>query len=74
MQDIAKTTLPGVDKAIELGIADPDRLRVIGTIYDGYSTLVLIVQTTRFKAAISHAGMVAKPIRTMPAHFAPTSV
>ncbi len=57
MQDIAKTTLPGVDKAIELGIADPDRLGVMGTSYGGYSTLALIVQTTRFKAAISHAGM-----------------
>jgi dipeptidyl aminopeptidase/acylaminoacyl peptidase len=57
MQDIAKTTLPGVDKAIELGIADPERLGVMGTSYGGYSTLALIVQTTRFKAAISHAGM-----------------
>ena len=57
MQDIAKTVMPGVDKAIELGIADPERLGVMGRSYGGYSTLALLVQTTRFKAAISWAGI-----------------
>ena len=56
MQDLAKTILPGVDKVIEMGIADPDRLGVMGSSYGGYSTLALIVQTTRFKAAVVHAG------------------
>jgi dipeptidyl aminopeptidase/acylaminoacyl peptidase len=56
MQDLAKTVLPGVDKVIEMGIADPNRLGVMGSSYGGYSTLALIVQTPRFKAAVMHAG------------------
>ena len=57
MQDLAKTVLPAVDKAIEMGIADPDRLGVMGTSYGGYSTLALLVQTTRFKAAVMDVGL-----------------
>jgi dipeptidyl aminopeptidase/acylaminoacyl peptidase len=30
MLDLAKTILPGVDKVISMGIADPDRLGVMG--------------------------------------------
>jgi len=56
MQDMAKVVLPGVNRVIELGIADPDRLGVMGSSYGGYSTLALIVQTPRFKAAIMKAG------------------
>jgi dipeptidyl aminopeptidase/acylaminoacyl peptidase len=56
MQDLLKTVMPGVDRAIDLGIADPDRLGVMGHSYGGYSTLSLIVQTTRFKAAVDSAG------------------
>jgi len=54
--DLAKTVLLGVDKVIELGIADPDRLGVLGHSYGGYSTLSLIVQTKRFKAAMAADG------------------
>jgi dipeptidyl aminopeptidase/acylaminoacyl peptidase len=57
MQDIAKQVLPGVDKVIELGIAEPDRVGVTGQSDGGYGTLALIVQTTRFKAALARAGM-----------------
>jgi len=56
MADLAKAVLPGVDKVIEMGIADPDRLGVIGHSYGGYSALSLIVQTKRFKAAIVEDG------------------
>lgn len=56
MLDLAKTVLPGVDKVIEMGIADPDRLGVMGHSYGGYSALSLIVQTKRFKAAIAADG------------------
>ena len=35
MFDLAKTVLPGVDKAIELGIADPNRLGVMGHSFGG---------------------------------------
>ncbi|HYK22395.1 MAG TPA: prolyl oligopeptidase family serine peptidase [Pyrinomonadaceae bacterium] len=57
MLDIAKTVLPGVDKLIEMSVVDPDRIGVMGSSYGGYSTLALITQTTRFKAAISDAGL-----------------
>lgn len=57
MFDISKTVLPGVNKAIEIGIADADRLGVMGHSNGGYSTLALIVQTKRFKAAIEINGM-----------------
>jgi dipeptidyl aminopeptidase/acylaminoacyl peptidase len=56
MLDLAKTVLPGVNKVIEMGIADPNRLGLMGHSYGGYSTLSLIVQTTRFKAAVEAAG------------------
>jgi dipeptidyl aminopeptidase/acylaminoacyl peptidase len=56
MSDLASTVLPAVDKVIEMGIADPERLGVMGASYGGYSTLALIVQTTRFRAAVIFAG------------------
>ncbi len=56
MKDLTKTVLPGVDKMVELGIADSNRIGVMGWSYGGYSTLSLIVQTTRFKAAVMGAG------------------
>jgi dipeptidyl aminopeptidase/acylaminoacyl peptidase len=56
MMDVAKAVLPGVNKVIELGIADPDRIGVMGHSRGAYNSLALIVQTTRFKAAIAVAG------------------
>jgi dipeptidyl aminopeptidase/acylaminoacyl peptidase len=56
MQDLAKTVLPAVDKTIEMGVADPNRLSLMGSSYGGYSTLALLVQTTRFKAAMMDVG------------------
>jgi len=57
MRDTAETVLPGVDKVVAMGIADPKRLGVFGWSYGGYSTLSLIVQTDRFKAAVSGSGI-----------------
>ncbi|GAC1622946.1 MAG: S9 family peptidase [Candidatus Acidiferrum sp.] len=45
-----------VDYAVAQGIADADKLGVGGWSYGGISTNFIIVQTTRFKAAISGAG------------------
>lgn len=47
--DLSKTILPGVDRIVELGIADPQRLALWGNSYGGYSTMALITQTPRFK-------------------------
>lgn len=57
MLDLAKTVLPGVNKVIEMGIADPKRLGLMGHSYGGYSVLSLLVQTPRFVAAIESAGI-----------------
>ena len=47
----------GVDEVIKLGVADPDRLGVMGGSYGGFMTFWTITQTDRFKAAIGHAGI-----------------
>jgi dipeptidyl aminopeptidase/acylaminoacyl peptidase len=57
MQEIAESVMPGIDEAIALGIADGERIGVIGHSYGAYSTLALIVQSPRFKAAVSIDGM-----------------
>jgi len=56
MRDLAQTVLPGVNKAVELGVADPERIGLMGHSYGGYATLSLVVQTKRFKAALVLAG------------------
>jgi len=43
---------------VERGIADPKRLAVSGWSNGGYLTNCIITQTTRFKAAISGAGII----------------
>jgi dipeptidyl aminopeptidase/acylaminoacyl peptidase len=50
--------MAAVDKAIEMGIADPDRLGVGGWSYGGILTNYVITQTDRFKGAISGASEV----------------
>lgn len=49
--------LPAVDKVIEMGVADPDRLYLMGQSFGGFSTYGLVTQTQRFKAAVSLAGL-----------------
>ena len=49
--------MTGVDNVIQQGIADPDRLAVMGWSYGGYMTNWVITQTTRFKAAAAGAGL-----------------
>jgi dipeptidyl aminopeptidase/acylaminoacyl peptidase len=46
-----------VDYALAQGVADPEKLGVGGWSYGGMSTDFIIAQTTRFKAAISGAGI-----------------
>ncbi len=56
MQDLMKSVMPAIDRAVELDITDPERLAVMGQSNGGYSTLALIVQTQRFKAAVVNSG------------------
>ncbi|WP_339864834.1 prolyl oligopeptidase family serine peptidase [Paremcibacter congregatus] len=50
--NVAEVVLPAVDQAITDGYADPERLGLYGYSYGGIAALTLLIQTTRFKAAI----------------------
>ena len=54
--DIPKSVLPAVDRAVELGIADPSRIGLMGHSYGGYTTYALVTYTSRFRAAIAMSG------------------
>jgi len=43
--------MSGVDRVVEMGVADPQRLGVMGWSYGGFMTSWVITQTRRFKAA-----------------------
>jgi dipeptidyl aminopeptidase/acylaminoacyl peptidase len=49
--------MSGVDAVIARGVADPDRLGIMGWSYGGYMTSWVITQTRRFKAASVGAGV-----------------
>ena len=52
-----KDVMAGVEDMIARGIADPERLGIGGWSYGGYMAAWAVTQTTRFKAAVSGAGM-----------------
>ncbi len=52
-----RDVMAGVDDLIARGIADPEKLGIGGWSYGGYLAEWAITQTTRFKAAVSGAGM-----------------
>jgi len=49
--------MAGVDQVIDLGVADPDRLLLMGWSYGGYMTSFAVTRTNRFKAASMGAGL-----------------
>jgi dipeptidyl aminopeptidase/acylaminoacyl peptidase len=59
VQDI----LAGVDAMVERGVADPDRLAVMGWSNGGFLTNCLIASSNRFKAASSGAGVIDQVIQ-----------
>ena len=52
-----RDVMAGVDDLVAKGIADPDKLAIGGWSYGGYMSEWAITQTTRFKAAVSGAGL-----------------
>jgi dipeptidyl aminopeptidase/acylaminoacyl peptidase len=56
MADIGDAVNSAVDNLVSSGIADSTRLGIIGHSHGGYSVLSALVQTTRFRAAMSSAG------------------
>ena len=53
MGNLKNIVLSAVDAAIEQGYADPDRIGIYGESDGGYPTLLLLANTTRFKAAVA---------------------
>ncbi len=49
--------MSGVDKVIDMGIAHPDSLALMGWSYGGYMTSFIVTRTNRFKAASMGAGL-----------------
>ncbi len=47
--------MTGVDRVIEMGVADPDHLGVMGWSYGGFMTSWIVTQTSRFKVASAGA-------------------
>lgn len=47
--------MAGVDRVVAMGVADPDRLGVMGWSYGGFMTSWIVTQTNRFKAASAGA-------------------
>ncbi len=56
-EDDYKDIMAGVNAMIAQGIADPDRLGVMGASYGGYMTDWIVTQTARFKAASTAASV-----------------
>jgi len=50
--------MAGVDAMIDKGIADPDRLAMVGDSYGGYMTAWAIGHTTRFRAAVAGCAVI----------------
>src|SRR5579884_456322 len=56
LRQLPGLVLPAVTHLIDLGIADPQRVGLMGHNYGGYCTLALITQTDIFSAAVVSAG------------------
>jgi len=56
MPQLPASVFSGIDYVIELGIADSQRLGIMGHSFGGSGVNFLITQTTRFGAAVSAAG------------------
>lgn len=55
LEPLMAGVMPAIDAAVASGIADPDRLAVVGQSGGGFATLGLITQTNRFRSAIASA-------------------
>ena len=55
MTGLVEPVLAAVNRAVELGLADGERVGLMGTSYGEYSTVALVAQTDRFRAALAIA-------------------
>lgn len=55
IDQIVGVTLPAVNRAIEMGFADKNRIGVWGHSYGAYGVMALVTQTWAFRAAVANA-------------------
>jgi dipeptidyl aminopeptidase/acylaminoacyl peptidase len=53
IDDLVSAVIPAVNRAVELGVADPQRLALMGQSFGGYNTIALLTRTSIFKAAVA---------------------
>lgn len=53
--DMTAGVLPALDRIVQLGIADPNRLAIMGHSHGGYAVNAILSQTQRFRAAVAMA-------------------
>lgn len=56
LPDLSANVLPAVDRLVQLGVADGNRIGVMGQSFGGFGTYALITQTDRFRAAVAMSG------------------
>jgi dipeptidyl aminopeptidase/acylaminoacyl peptidase len=56
MRDLARVLLPAVDQVVAEGIADSTRVGIIGHSWGGYTVISLLVQSSKFRAAVMRGG------------------
>ena len=54
-QSMLKCLVPGVQKLVDMGVADPKKLGLHGHSWGGYGTAYLVTQTNMFAAAVTGA-------------------
>ena len=55
IEQIVGVTLPAVNRVIEMGFADKNRIGVWGHSYGAYGVMALVTQTQTFRAAVANA-------------------
>ena len=66
---IAGVTLPAVQRAVEMGLADAGRVGVRGHSYGGYAVVALLTQTNAFRAGVANAPTGVNMTSTYVANF-----
>jgi dipeptidyl aminopeptidase/acylaminoacyl peptidase len=60
MREMAPIINSGIDRVIQLGIADSARVGLIGHSWGGYTVIAMIAQSPRFRAAVARGGLADK--------------
>lgn len=53
VDDLVSAVIPAINRSVELGVSDAQRLAVMGQSFGGYNTIALLTRTDIFKAAVA---------------------